>query len=311
MNIQQLEYIVAVDDHRHFAKAAKHCKVTQPTLSTMIQKVEEELGVKLFNRSRHPIEPTEIGKEVIRQARVSLQSFDKIHQIVADEQSTISGTFLLCIIPTIAPYLLPELISKQYTQYPDLELLIREKTTDQILTRLKDGYIDGAILAGPIKDDDLVAYPIYYEEFYAYVSPYDELYGEREVDLKKIDVDKVWLLENVHCMRGQIERICKSRNVKRHKTIQFESGSIDTLLNIVDLNPGMTIIPEMHAMALSEDKQDRLRKFKGTKVVREVCFVANKHNAKTRMQDVIMDIIKDSVPKSMQSSQLRDFVVPL
>ena len=311
MNIQQLEYLVAVDDFRHFAKAAEHCRVTQPTLSTMIQKMEEELDVKLFNRSRHPIDPTDIGKEVIKQARLSLQSFDKIRQIVRDEQSSLAGSFHLCIIPTIAPYLLPQLLSKQYKEFPDLELIIKESTTDNILRKLKDGYIDGAILAGPITSDDLIQTPIYYEQFYAYVSPFDKLYGEKEIDINEVDTDKIWLLENVHCMRGQIERICKARHTRKHKTIQFESGSIDTLLNIVDSNPGITIIPEMHAMGLSEDKQDRLRLFKGMKPVREVCFVVNKHNAKTKMQDCIINIIKESVPKSMQNPELKEFVVPL
>ena len=311
MNIQQLEYLIAVDDLKHFARAAEHCNVTQPTLSTMIQKMEEELNVKIFNRSKHPIESTEIGKQIIAQARVSLQQLSKIKKIVNAEQTTISGTFRLSIIPTIAPYLVPQLLSKQYTQFPDLELIIKEQTTKKIIEQLQLEYIDGAILAGPILNEDFISFPIYYEKFYAYVSPLDELYKEKEIDIESVDISKVWLLENVHCLRGQIERLCKARNSYQQGNIKFESGSIDTLLHVVDMNPGITIIPEMHAMGLAEEKQDSLRPFKNMNAVREVCLIVSKHNAKTAIQNCIIDSIKESVPKSMQNPELKQYVVAL
>ncbi len=311
MNIQQLEYLIAVDDFRHFAKAAEHCSVTQPTLSTMIQKMEEELNVKIFNRSRHPIEATEIGKQIINQARISIQQLNKIKKIVNAEQTTISGTFRLSVIPTIAPYLVPQMLSKQYSQFPELELIIKEQTTGRIMEQLLLEHIDGAILAGPIHHEDIISFPLYYEKFYAYVSPLDKMYKDKEIDIDKVDISKVWLLENVHCLRGQIERLCKARGAKQHPTIKFESGSIDTLLHVVDMNPGITIIPEMHAMGLPEEKQDCLRPFKNLNAVREVCLIVNKHNAKTAIQDCIIDIIKQSVPKSMQNPNLKEFVVEL
>ncbi len=311
MNIQQLEYLIAVDDLRHFAKAAEHCRVTQPTLSTMIQKLEEELNVKIFNRSKHPIEATEIGKQIITQARLSLQQLNKIKKIVTSEQTTIAGKYNLSIIPTIAPYLVPQMLSRQYSQYPDLELIIKEQTTSRIMEQLLLEHIDGAILAGPIAHEDIISIPIYYEKFYAYVSPLDKLYADKEIDINKIDSNKLWLLENVHCLRGQIERLCKIRDEKQHSTIKFESGSIDTLLHVVDMNPGITIIPEMHAMGLSEDKQDSLRPFKNLNAVREVCLIVNKHNVKTAIQEAIVYMVKQSVPKSMQNPDLKQYVVEL
>ncbi len=308
MNIQQLEYLLAVDELGHFAKAAEKCNVTQPTLSTMIQKMEDELSVKIFNRSKHPIEPTEIGERIIEQARASLHQFNRIKKIATAEQTSIAGEFKLGVIPTIATFLVPLLLSKQYKEVPELQLIVKELTTKQIIEQLLAENLDGAILAGPISYDELDTYPIYYEKFYAYVSPLDKLYKEKTIDISKIDLSKVWLLENVHCFRGQIERICKANSTSKHSTIKFESGSINTLLNVVDINPGLTIIPEMHAMALPEDKQDSLRAFKDTTAVREVCMVVNKNNAKVAMQKCIIDIVKNSVPKSMLNSELKQFV---
>ena len=311
MNIQQLEYLIAIDEYRHFAKAADYCEVTQPTLSTMVQRLEDELNVKIINRSKHPIEPTDIGRHIIEKARVSLKQLEKIKKIVRQEHTTLSGRYNLSVIPTIAAYLVPQMLAKRYHNYPDLELIIKENTTSNIIELLLNERLDGAILAGPIEHEDLISFPIYYEKFYAYVSPLDPLYGDKEIDINKVDPDKLWLLENVHCLRGQIERLCKIRNSRQHSTIKFESGSIDTLLHVVDMNPGLTIIPEMHAMGLSEEKQDSLRPFKNLNAVREVSLMVNRHNAKTAIQDCIIDIVKQSVPKSMQNPALKKYVVDL
>ena len=167
MNIQQLEYIVAVDNYRHFSKAAEASFVTQPTLSMMIQKLEDELGVRIFDRSQSPIEPTDVGRKIIDQARVSLAQISQIQEIVEEEKGVIKGVFRLAIIPTVSPYLLPKLMQTHREQNSDIRLVINEMTTNQILSNLAKGTIDGGILATPLHDDRMKERPVYYEKFLA------------------------------------------------------------------------------------------------------------------------------------------------
>ena len=312
MNIQQLEYLLAVDTYRHFVKAAEACCVTQPTLSMMIQKLEEELGVKIFDRSMHPVEPTLIGKEIIEQARISLNHFKQIKEIVENEQNISSGSFKLGVIPTIAPYLIPELLNKQNHNHQEVELGIKEGTTDQLIHDLLNGTLDGGIMSGPLNQPKLIEYPIYYEKFYAYVSKNDAMYQEKEINLDKVDIKDIWLLENIHCFRGQIDRLCQQKKkLGDNSFVRYEAGNIDTLINIVDLNYGLTIIPEMSAMGLSEERQENLRAFKNFTAVREVCLVVSNDYVRKTMLNTMIEIISDSVPKSMKDPELKKFVVEL
>jgi LysR family hydrogen peroxide-inducible transcriptional activator len=312
MNIQQLEYLIAVDNHRHFAKAAEQCFVTQPTLSTMIQRLEEELEIKIFDRTKHPIEPTETGIKIIRQAKISLQCLNRIKEIANNEQNTVSGVFQLGVIPTVASYLVPEILAKKQKKYPELELVIKEITTKNIFEQVKNGLLDGAVLAGPINSEYFEEFPVYYEKFYAYVSRLDKLFSQKEIDLQSLNINDLWLLEEEHCLRGQIERLCglKRKNIET-SGVRFESGSIDTLLHVVDVNSGITIIPEMHAMGLSEEKQDNLRPLKNTTAVREITVIVNKNYSRKAVLKVILEIIKNSVPKLMRDPKLKEFVVEL
>jgi LysR family hydrogen peroxide-inducible transcriptional activator len=315
MNVQQLEYVIAVDNFRHFAKAAEICNVTQPTLSMMIQKLEEELDVRIFDRTKHPIEATAIGKQIVEQARIAMRQFRLIREIVENEQNIVTGSFKLGIIPTIASYLVPALLHKHNTGYSEIDLTLKECTTNELISDLLNGTLDGGILAGPLNHPGLDEYPVYYEKFYAYVSPLDNTFDEKEIDLNKVDISMVWLLENEHCLRGQIERLCKlkrnSESGNPEHTIRYESGSIDTLINVVDCNPGITIIPEMHAMGLNEEKQENLRAFKDLTAVREVSLVVSKEYVRKTMRNMIMEIIINSVPKSMQDPKLKEYVIDL
>jgi LysR family hydrogen peroxide-inducible transcriptional activator len=313
MTVQQLEYVIAVDNFRHFAKAAEVCFVTQPTLSMMIQKFEDELEGKIFDRTKHPVEPTALGKQVIKQARISLNHFKQIKEVVENEQNMVKGSFRLGIIPTVATYLVPALLRQHLAADNEIELSLKEATTSNLVANILNGTMDGGILAGPLNHPDLVEYPVYYEKFYAYVSPQDPAYKDREIDLDTIDIEKVWLLENEHCLRGQIERLCqlKRKSPASSTGIHYESGSIETLINVVDYNPGITIIPEMHAMGLSEDRQENLRAFKNSTAVREVSLIVSKEYVRKTMLNIILDIVRASVPKSMQNPELKQYVVDL
>ena len=315
MNIQQLEYITAVKKHHQFARAAEACHISQPTLSAMIQKLEEELGVKIFDRSKHPIEPTPIGNRIVEQARVSLRNIGQIREIVESERNMAKGTFKLGVIPTIAPYMIPELLNKwrdRPENYGDIELAIKESSTERMIEEIMAGNLDGGLLAGPLNHSGITELPLYYERFYAYVSKEEE-YRDKEIDLEQVDINSIWLLENIHCFRGQIERLCRMKRNSGETgfSVRYEAGSIDTLINIVDCNGGMTIIPEMLAMSLSEERQENLRMFKGLTAVREVSLMTNKDYLRTTMLNAIADIISQSAPKSMLDADLKKYVVEL
>jgi len=314
MNIQQLEYIIAVDNNRHFAKAAEASFVTQPTLSMMIQKLEDELGVKIFDRSQLPVQPTPIGTQIINQARVIVSQVKQVKEIIQEEKGVVQGVFRLGIIPTIAPYLLPKLMMRHEENGYDIELAIEEVTTGQIIERLLNGSLDGAILATPLNNDKIKEYPIYYEKFYAYVSPREtSLYAKKELDEEDVNISRLWLLEDVHCFRNQILRLCNTR--KRKKNFQslfsYEAGSINTLVNIVDSNSGITIIPEMAIDELSEKQKRSVRPFRNISPVREISLVTRKEFLRERVLNIITDEVKESVPASLLDTRLKEFVVDI
>ena len=310
MNIQQLEYIIAVDRFRHFVSAAEACSVTQPTLSMMIRKFEEELDVQIFDRSDVPVKTTRIGRSVIEQAEITLKHFNRIKELVDDERQSLAGTFALSIIPTIAPYLVPELLHEKELKYTELTLILKENITANIIANILNGTIDGGLMATPLKHPDLVEYPIYYEKFYAYVHPTDSLHKEKKIDINAINIDNVWLLESVNCFRGQIERLCrKEEDFKEHQQVRYQARSINTLINVVDLNSGITVIPEMAAMSLNEEQQGNLREFKGLTAVREVSLVVSKEYIRRNMLNKILEIISDTVPNSMKDPELKKYVV--
>jgi LysR family hydrogen peroxide-inducible transcriptional activator len=313
MNIQQLEYIIAVDNQRHFAKAAEASFVTQPTLSMMIQKLEDELGVKIFDRSQLPVQPTVIGVQIINQARVIVAQVKQIKEIIQEEKGIVQGVFKLGIIPTIAPYLLPKLMKIHDENGYDIILVIEETTTGQIIEKLLNGALDGAILATPLKNDKISEHPIYYERFYAYVSPREtSLYAKKELEEDDLNINRLWLLEEVHCFRGQILRICNMRKRKSsHSLFSYEAGSINTLINIVDNNSGLTIIPEMAIEDLSEQQKRNVRPLKGISPVREISLVTRKEFLRERVLDIIISEVKHSVPQDLLSLKLKKFVVDI
>ncbi|MFV0535828.1 MAG: hydrogen peroxide-inducible genes activator [Dysgonomonas sp.] len=313
MNIQQLEYIIAVDNHRHFAKAAEASFVTQPTLSMMIQKLEDELGVKIFDRSQLPVQPTAIGTQIINQARVIVSQVKQIKEIIQEEKGIIQGVFKLGIIPTIAPYLLPKLMKAHDENGYDIVLVIEETTTGQIVEKLLNGALDGAILATPLKNEKITEHPVYYERFYAYVSPKEtSLYAKKELEEDDLNINRLWLLEEVHCFRGQILRICNMRKRKSsHSLFSYEAGSISTLINIVDSNSGLTIIPEMAIEELSEKQKRNVRPLKGISPVREISLVTRREFLRERVLDIIISEVKQAVPQPLLNPELKKFIVDI
>lgn len=314
MNIQQLEYIIAVDNYRHFSKAAEATFVTQPTLSMMIQKLEEELGVKIFDRSQLPVQPTAIGTRIISQARLAMAQVNQIKEIIQEEKGIVKGVFRLAIIPTIAPYLLPQLMQVHRDNRYDIRIVISELTTNQILKGLANDSIDGAILATPLNEPGISEYPLYYEQFFAYVSPNERaLYAKTSLDESDLTAARLWLLDEVHCFRTQILHLCnlKKRGDGSHSIFTYEAGSIDTLINIVDQNEGLTVIPEMALAHLSETQQKNVRSFKNSTPVREVSLITRKEFFRERLRNILIDEVKAAVPRSLQDEAMKKYVIPL
>jgi LysR family hydrogen peroxide-inducible transcriptional activator len=279
----------------------------------MIQILEDELGVKIFDRTQFPVQPTEIGRRIIDQARVSIAQINQIKDIIQEEKGIIKGTFRLGIIPTVSPYLLPKLMDVHTHANTNIRITVRELTTDNILRGLANDSLDGGILATPLKDDTITERPLYYERFYAYVSPKERsLYVKNELDESDLNTNKLWMLDEVHCFRTQILHLCNMKKRRYNQSIfTFEAGSIDTLIKIVDDNDGLTVIPEMAIYNLSEQQKKNVRSFKNATPVREISLITRKEFIRERLINIIVDEIKNGVPASLKDEMLKKYVIPL
>ncbi|RZK59946.1 MAG: hydrogen peroxide-inducible genes activator [Pedobacter sp.] len=308
MTLVQLEYIVAVDTYRSFVSAADKCFVTQPTLSMQVQKLEELLNVKIFDRSKQPIIPTEIGAQIIAQARIVLQENKKIKEIISSQQQDVIGELKIGIIPTIAPYLLPKVISAMLEKYPDLKLLIWEYTTEDIIHHLKTGVIDCGILATPLLDANIAETPMYYENFVSYISKNSKLYKKKAIDADDLEDENIWLLNEGHCMRSQVLNICRSTKNNRLQSLTYNTGSVETLIRMVDVNDGATLLPELALADLSAKQLSKVRYFKIPEPVREISLVTHKNFIKKRMLNALKEEILAIIPKTMKNRKKKDVI---
>ncbi len=304
MNLQQLDYIIAVDTFRHFAKAAEKSFVTQATLSMMIQKLEIELGVKIFDRSRQPVTPTEIGKKIIEQARKIVSEAGQIKEIINLEKGDVAGELKVGIIPTLAPYLLPLFLKEFSDTYPQVKLNISEHTTTTIIQKLKSGLLDAGILATPLNDNSIKEQPIFFEKYFLYVNNKEKGFDKQYVLPSNIDISRLWILEEGHCMRSQILNLCELKKAHSdEEKIHYEAGSIETLKNIVEKNFGITIIPELATFNLTNSQKKRLRYFKPPTPVREISIITHREFIKMRLIEALKEMILSVIPETMKSTK--------
>ncbi|MET1056441.1 MAG: hydrogen peroxide-inducible genes activator [Pedobacter sp.] len=308
MTLVQLEYIVAVDTYRSFVGAADKCFVTQPTLSMQIQKLEEMLNVKIFDRSKQPVIPTEIGSQIIEQARRVLQESQKIKEIISSQQQDIVGELKVGIIPTVAPYLLPQVIACMMEKYPDLKLLIWEYTTEDIIHHLKTGVLDCGILATPLADNSITEIPLYYETFVTYISKNSKLFRKKNIDANDLEDENIWLLNEGHCMRSQVLNICRSTKDNRLQGLTYNTGSVETLIRMVDMNNGATLLPELALVDLTPKQLSKVRNFKSPEPVREISLATHKNYIKKRMLTAFKEEILAVIPKAMKQKKKKDVV---
>lgn len=308
MTLQQLEYVLALEKTRHFVRAAEMCGVTQPTLSAMIQKLEDELDCKIFDRSRQPIEVTEIGHSIIQQAQVIIYQSNQLKETVKSEKDNLSGTLNLAVIPTIAPYLLPQFIAKFKTLYPEITLKVNEMHTSTIIEKLRVAEIDMAILSTPLDDPKILEVPLYYERFVAYISPNEPIYSCTEMSATDMPLDKLWVLEEGHCLRNQVFNFCVEKPVQNST---YEAGSIGTLVRIVDVNGGYTVIPELHVDLLSEEQKKNLREIVKPEATREISVVIRHDFVREGILNAVAECIKEIIPSHMLDARLKKFAIRL
>lgn len=308
MTLQQLEYILAVNQFRHFAKAAEYCRVTQPTLSAMIQKLEEELDTRIFDRSQQPVCPTPVGIHIIEQAQNILVQANRIKNIIEEEKHSLTGTFKLGILPTVAPYLLPRFFPQLMKKYPDLDIRVVEMKTNDIKKALQTGEIDAGIVASLAGMEELQQTPLFYEQFFAYVSREDALFNNEVIRTSDLNGEQLWLLDEGHCFRDQLVRFCQMKSA-RASQLAYHLGSMETFMRVVESGKGVTFIPELAVLQLGDAQKELVRSFAIPCPTRQVVLLTNKNFIRHTLLEVLVKEIKLSVPKEMLSLKATQAVV--
>jgi LysR family transcriptional regulator, hydrogen peroxide-inducible genes activator len=300
MTLTQLEYVVALDAVKHFAKAAERCHITQPSLSMQVQKLEEELDIQIFLRT-NPVTTTETGRIVVAQAMRILSEAQALRQMVQQEKNIIAGNLKIAIIPTLAPYLLPHFLQVFIEKYPLLRLTVHELTTEHIIKQLKNGSLDAAILATPLNIPELKESILFNEEFVAYVSRREKLFNKKYLLPDDFDVHDMWLLEEGHCLRSQVMNLCAlQKNASIEKHLDYAAGSIETLKSLVDRSGGITLLPELSTYDMTAAKKNMLRYFKSPTPAREISMVTLKSFTRARLIEVLKQTILENLPVPMR-----------
>lgn len=291
MTITQLHYVLAVAEHKNFTKAAQKVFVTQPTLSMQIQKLEEELDVQIFDRTKKPIQLTETGQKIVQQARNIVNESDRIQDIVDQQKGYVGGIFKLGVIPTVMPTLLPMFISDFIKKYPKVKLKIEELNTDEIIERLKEGHLDAAIAATPLELPGVKENVLYYEPFVGYIPDSHRLFNENKIEVNDLSIDDMLLLEDGHCFKDGIINLCKSSREYDDDHFQLESGSFETLIKLANEGLGMTLLPYLHTRDVKEEEKKNLKMFKEPVPAREVSLIYNRSELKMQIIEALRSTI--------------------
>ncbi|KAB7728647.1 LysR family transcriptional regulator [Rudanella paleaurantiibacter] len=308
MTLTQLEYIIAVDTFRHFATAAQHCHVTQPTLSMQIQKLEDELGVQLFDRSRQPVVPTEVGQVILLQAREVVQAARRIPEIVKESSDEISGELRLGIIPTLAPYLLPLFIGSFMHRFAGVSVQIQELTTEHIVEQLRKGLLDVGLAVTPLHEMGLTEKPLFEEPFVGYVADSHPLAGQQELSAADLQAEGLWLLTEGHCFRDQVVNLCGA-DLRNRSALRYETGSLETLIKLIDRQEGFTLLPYLATLDMEEPRRARLRPLGEPQPVRQVSLLLHRNGLKRRLIDALRrEILAHLPPEVAQTTEHRKLV---
>ncbi len=308
MTLQQLRYIVAIDRYRNFARAADACGISQPTLSAMLVKLEEELDVRIFERNNKSVVPTLVGEKIIRQAEMTITETERITELVNEEKGTLSGRLALSVGPTIAPYILPRFIRYFLSEYPTVKLTVREMKADLMLSELLLGHIDAGIAIAGNQRQGVLEIPLYTEKFFVYLS--EDCWRKLPVFRpENLEHEKMWVMKEAQCLRDSAFSFCKARAKGNHL---YEAGSVETLIRIVDENGGYTIIPEMHLPFLSERQRGNVRRIEGNYLSqRRVSLYIKEDYIRQRMLNAISSVLLRFMPDGMMEERIRKFGIKL
>lgn len=309
MTLTQVNYILAVDRCRNFAQAAKECFVTQPTLSMQIQKLEDYLQIIIFDRSKTPVEPTPMGIKVLEHALKVMQGANELEELSKSLRGEVAGEFTLAVIPTLAPYVLPLFARTFIEENPKVELKVYENQTDEIIRLLKDGKVDGSILAVPLEVKELHEEHLFNETFKVFLSHGHPLLKKKQIDEKDLDLSEAWLLKEGHCLRAQALQLCQVKKVNEGRHLFFEAGSLETLINMVKSSGGFTVLPELACLNMQEEDKKFLRDFKQNKPVRDISFVTGPHSMKKSIEKVLVKTIVKSLPKELKKTSSKSEVL--
>jgi|SRR6056297_303097 len=295
MTITQLQYVLAVAEYQNFTLAAEKSFVTQPTLSMQVQKLEDELDVLIFDRSKKPISVTDVGKKIVAQAKVIVNEAGRIKDIVDQDKGYIGGDFILGIIPTIMPTLLPMFLKTFIKKYPKVNLIIKEQSTESLIKNLQDGHLDAAIAATPLEIEFIKERPLYYEPFVAYITPEHRLRDAKELTVEDLDVSDILLLQDGHCFRDGVLNLCKTPKKLGEEHFKLQSGSFETLINLSNEGLGMTLLPYLNSMELNTENKKNVKYFKEPSPAREVSIIFHKNELKIQITEALRDVITSIV----------------
>ena len=310
MTITQLKYVLAVAEYKNFTLAADKCFVTQPTLSMQIQKIEDELSIQIFDRTKKPIQLTDIGQKIVMQAKSIVNEADRIQDIVEQQKGFIGGEFRLGIIPTIMPTLLPMFLNNFIKKYPKVKLIIEELNTAEIITKLNNGHLDAAIAATPLQEEKIKEIVLYYEPFMAYIPEGHQNYQKKEIEVADLNLDEILLLQDGHCFRDGILNLCRNNTRNEINHFQLESGSFETLIKLANEGLGTTLLPYLHTLDLKDSDKNKLRHFKEPKPAREVSLIYPKSELKIHIIDALRNTIS-GVIKGAIAFQNVEIISPL
>ena len=304
MTLTQLHYMTAVAEHGNFTVAAEKCFVTQPTLSMQVQKLEEELGVKIFNRSTKPILLTDIGKKILVQAKKITEEAIRMRDIVSTEKGFVGGEFKLGIIPTIMPTLLPMFLNTFIKKYPKVDLKIEELTTQNITRLLEDGHLDAGIAATPLDMDSIIELPLYHEPFVGYVPESNPLHSSNHIEIDDLGVTDLLILEDGHCFRDHVLNLCKMNRIENNP-FDLKSGSFETLINLAEEGLGMTLLPFLHGNSLNDIKKKNLRFFPEPAPAREVSLIHYKSQLKLPVINALRSTISSIISGAIKFDNIK------
>lgn len=305
MTITQLQYVLAVAEYKNFTTAAEHSFVTQPTLSMQIQKLEDELNIQIFNRSKKPIAITDVGKKVVEQAKIIVDESNRIKDIVDQHKGYIGGEFRLGIIPTVMPTLLPMFLNNFTHKYPKVKLIIEELTTEEIMRKLTDGHIDAGLAATPLENEAIKEMPLYYEPFVGLIPEGHRLFSQKQIEAEQLEMEDILLLEDGHCFKDSVINLCRNYKIDNKKSFQLESGSFDTLVKLSKEGLGMTLLPYMHTLDLDEKDKKYLREFKSPPPAREVSLLFHKSQLKMQLIDALKSTIDGVIRGAISFSDVK------